>query len=47
GESLSLYAELGLSDSGTESDEVNPAVTRSKYQEEDQAGSDPGKQAEG
>nr|GFD49920.1 hypothetical protein [Tanacetum cinerariifolium] len=37
GESLSLYAELGLSDSGTESDEVNPAVIRSEYQEEDQA----------
>nr|GFD62191.1 hypothetical protein [Tanacetum cinerariifolium] len=38
---------LGLSDSGTESDEVNPAVIRSEYQEEVQAGSDPGKQAEG
>nr|GFD63193.1 hypothetical protein [Tanacetum cinerariifolium] len=37
----------GLSDSGTESDEVNPAVIRSEYQEEDQAGSDPGNQAEG
>nr|GFD59380.1 hypothetical protein [Tanacetum cinerariifolium] len=47
GESLSLYAELGLSDSGTESDEVNLAVIRSEYQEEDQAGSDPRKQAEG
>nr|GFD15460.1 hypothetical protein [Tanacetum cinerariifolium] len=32
---------------GTESDEVNPAVIRSEYQEEDQDGSDPGKQAEG
>nr|GFD41738.1 hypothetical protein [Tanacetum cinerariifolium] len=46
-ESLSLYAELGLSDSGTESDEINPAVIRSEYQEEDQARSDPGRQAEG
>nr|GFD62723.1 hypothetical protein [Tanacetum cinerariifolium] len=46
-ESLSLYAELGLSDSGTESDEYNPTFIRSEYQEEDQAGSDPGKQAEG
>nr|GFD62610.1 hypothetical protein [Tanacetum cinerariifolium] len=45
--SLSLYAELGLSDSGTESDEINPAVIRNEYQEKDQAGSDPGKQAEG
>nr|GFD63576.1 hypothetical protein [Tanacetum cinerariifolium] len=43
----SLYAELGLSDSGTESDEINPAVIRSECQEEDHAGSDPGKQAEG
>nr|GEU94470.1 DNA-directed DNA polymerase [Tanacetum cinerariifolium] len=47
GESLLLYAELGLSDSDTESDEINPAVIRSEYKEEDQAGSDPGKQAEG
>nr|GFD58039.1 hypothetical protein [Tanacetum cinerariifolium] len=46
-ESLSLYAELGLSDSGTESDEIDPAVNRSEYLEEDQAGSDPGKHAEG
>nr|GFD52107.1 hypothetical protein [Tanacetum cinerariifolium] len=46
-ESLSLYAELGLSDSGTESNEINPAVIKSEYQEEDQAGSDPGKHAEG
>ncbi|GJR47479.1 hypothetical protein Tco_1315582 [Tanacetum coccineum] len=46
-ESLSLYAELGLSDSDTESDEEVPQVVKSGAQEEGQAGPNPGKQDEG
>ncbi|GJW73738.1 hypothetical protein Tco_0133108, partial [Tanacetum coccineum] len=41
-ESSSLYAELGLSGSDTESDEEMPSVGRSGNQDEGQAGSDPG-----
>ncbi|GJT60922.1 hypothetical protein Tco_1004455, partial [Tanacetum coccineum] len=46
-ESSSLYAELGLSDSDTESDEEVPPVVKSGAQEEGQAGPNPGKQDEG
>ncbi|GKB60271.1 hypothetical protein Tco_0916457 [Tanacetum coccineum] len=41
-ESSSLYVELGLSGSDTESDEEMPSVGRSGTQDEGQAGSDPG-----
>ncbi|GJX65973.1 hypothetical protein Tco_0300316 [Tanacetum coccineum] len=41
-ESSSLYAELGLSDSDTESDEEVPPVVKSGAQEEGQAGPNPG-----
>ncbi|GJV63619.1 hypothetical protein Tco_1474447 [Tanacetum coccineum] len=46
-ESSSLYAELGLSGSDTESDEEMPSVGRSGTQDEGQAGSDPGTLDEG
>ncbi|GJZ94414.1 hypothetical protein Tco_0666617 [Tanacetum coccineum] len=46
-ESSSLYAELGLSGSDTESDEEMPSVARSGAQDEGQAGPDPGKLDEG
>ncbi|GJW99205.1 hypothetical protein Tco_0181013, partial [Tanacetum coccineum] len=46
-ESSSLYAELGLSGSDTESDEGMPSVGRSGTQDEGQAGSDPGTPDEG
>ncbi|GJU28143.1 hypothetical protein Tco_1166764 [Tanacetum coccineum] len=46
-ESSSLYAELGLSGSDTESDEGMPLVVRSGAQDEGQAGPDPGKLDEG
>ncbi|GJV14217.1 hypothetical protein Tco_1359540 [Tanacetum coccineum] len=46
-ESSSLYAELGLSGSDTESDEEMPSVVRSRAQDEGQAGLDPGKLDEG
>ncbi|GJS18120.1 hypothetical protein Tco_0412592 [Tanacetum coccineum] len=46
-ESSSLYAELGLSGSDTESDEEMPSVVRSGAQDEGQAGPDPGKLDEG
>ncbi|GJY43206.1 hypothetical protein Tco_0431419 [Tanacetum coccineum] len=46
-ESSSLYAELGLSGSDTESDEEMPSVVRSVAQDEGQAGPDPGKLDEG
>ncbi|GKE77813.1 hypothetical protein Tco_1543933, partial [Tanacetum coccineum] len=46
-ESSSLYAELGLSGSDTESDEEIPSVGRSGTQDGGQAGSDPGTLAEG
>ncbi|GKE75575.1 hypothetical protein Tco_1537616 [Tanacetum coccineum] len=46
-ESSSLYAELGLSGSDTESDEEMPSVARSGAQGEGQAGPDPGKLDEG
>ncbi|GJT87939.1 hypothetical protein Tco_1069656 [Tanacetum coccineum] len=46
-ESSSLYAELGLSGSDTESDEGMPSVGRSGTQDEGQAGSDPGTRDEG
>ncbi|GKF35601.1 hypothetical protein Tco_0112359 [Tanacetum coccineum] len=42
-----MYAELGLSDSDTESDEEVPLVVKSGAQEEGQAGQNPGKQDEG
>ncbi|GJV26010.1 hypothetical protein Tco_1378705 [Tanacetum coccineum] len=42
-ESSSLYAELGLYGSDTESDEEMPSVVRSGAQDEGQAGPDPGK----
>ncbi|GJY87987.1 hypothetical protein Tco_0502615, partial [Tanacetum coccineum] len=45
--STSLYAELGLSGSDTESDEDMPSVGRSGTQDEGQAGSDPGTRDEG
>ncbi|GKE78311.1 hypothetical protein Tco_1544431 [Tanacetum coccineum] len=46
-ESSSLYAELGLSDSDTESDEEMPSLVRSVAQDEGQAGPDPSKLDEG
>ncbi|GJT93347.1 hypothetical protein Tco_1082192 [Tanacetum coccineum] len=46
-ESSSLYAELGLSGSDTESDEEMPSVVRSRAQDEGQAGPDPSKLDEG
>ncbi|GJY85588.1 hypothetical protein Tco_0499614 [Tanacetum coccineum] len=46
-DSTSLYAELGLYGSDTESDEEMPSVVRSGAQNEGQAGSDPGTQDEG
>ncbi|GJR28832.1 hypothetical protein Tco_1105064 [Tanacetum coccineum] len=46
-DSTSLYAELGLSGSDTESDEEMPSVVRSGAQDEGQAGPDPGKLDEG
>ncbi|GKB66902.1 hypothetical protein Tco_0928314 [Tanacetum coccineum] len=46
-DSTSLYAELGLSGSDTNSDEATPPVIRSRTQDEGQAGSDPGKLDEG
>ncbi|GKB40211.1 hypothetical protein Tco_0885153, partial [Tanacetum coccineum] len=46
-ESSSLYAELGLYGSDTESDEEMPSVVRSGAQDEGQAGPDPGKLDEG
>ncbi|GJT90145.1 hypothetical protein Tco_1078990 [Tanacetum coccineum] len=46
-DSTSLYAELGLSGSDTDSDEATPPVIRSKTQDEGQAGPDPGKLDEG
>ncbi|GJS38827.1 hypothetical protein Tco_0563870 [Tanacetum coccineum] len=46
-DSTSLYAELGLYGSDTESDEEMPSVVRSGAQDEGQAGSDPGTQDEG
>ncbi|GKC83406.1 hypothetical protein Tco_1139123, partial [Tanacetum coccineum] len=46
-ESSSLYVELGLSDSDTESDEEVPPVVKSSAQDEGQAGPNPGKQDEG
>ncbi|GKB10657.1 hypothetical protein Tco_0844580, partial [Tanacetum coccineum] len=42
-ESSSLYAELGLYGSDTESDEEMPSVVRSGAQDEGQAGPDPGR----
>ncbi|GKC42569.1 hypothetical protein Tco_1060291, partial [Tanacetum coccineum] len=41
-ESTSLYAELGLSDNDTESDEEVPPVVKSGAQEKGQAGPNPG-----
>ncbi|GKA36452.1 retrovirus-related pol polyprotein from transposon TNT 1-94 [Tanacetum coccineum] len=46
-ESSSLYAELGLSDSDTESDEEVPPVVKSGTPDEGQAGPNPGMQDEG
>ncbi|GKA78818.1 hypothetical protein Tco_0785355 [Tanacetum coccineum] len=46
-DSTSLYAELGLYGSDTESDEEMPSVGKSGTQDEGQAGSDPGTLAEG
>ncbi|GJY61075.1 hypothetical protein Tco_0461732 [Tanacetum coccineum] len=46
-DSTSLYAELGLYGSDTESDEEMPSVVRSGAQDEGQAGSDPGTLDEG
>ncbi|GJX10638.1 hypothetical protein Tco_0200497 [Tanacetum coccineum] len=46
-DSSSLYAELGLFDSDTESDEEVPPVVKSGAQDEGQAGPNPGKQDEG
>ncbi|GJW17967.1 hypothetical protein Tco_0025403 [Tanacetum coccineum] len=46
-DSTSLYAELGLFGSDTESDEEMPSVGRSGTQDEGQAGSDPGTLDEG
>ncbi|GJR43327.1 hypothetical protein Tco_1311430 [Tanacetum coccineum] len=46
-DSTSLYAELGLYGSDTESDEEMPSVGRSGTQDEGQAGSDPGTPDEG
>ncbi|GKC05506.1 hypothetical protein Tco_0997116 [Tanacetum coccineum] len=46
-DSTSLYAELGLYGSDTESDEEMPSVVRSGTQDEGQAGADPGTLDEG
>ncbi|GJV27868.1 hypothetical protein Tco_1384316 [Tanacetum coccineum] len=46
-ETSSLYAELGLSGSDTESDEEMPSVGRSGNQDGGQDGSDPGTRDEG
>ncbi|GJS28011.1 hypothetical protein Tco_0488631 [Tanacetum coccineum] len=46
-DSTSLYAELGLSGSDTDSAEATPLVIRSRTQDEGHAGSDPGKQDKG
>ncbi|GJW79023.1 hypothetical protein Tco_0140705, partial [Tanacetum coccineum] len=46
-DSTSLYAELGLYGSDTESDEEMPSVVRSGAQDEGQAGPDPGTLDEG
>ncbi|GKA66814.1 hypothetical protein Tco_0766622 [Tanacetum coccineum] len=46
-DSTSLYAELGLYGSDTESDEEMPSVVRSGAQDEGQAGSDPSTRDEG
>ncbi|GJZ25826.1 hypothetical protein Tco_0570079 [Tanacetum coccineum] len=46
-ESPSLYVELGLTDSDTESDEEVPLVVKSGAQDEGQAGPNPGVQDEG
>ncbi|GJW94840.1 hypothetical protein Tco_0174512 [Tanacetum coccineum] len=46
-ESSSLYVELGLSGSDTESDDEMPSVVRSGARDEGQAGPDPGKLDEG
>ncbi|GKC28983.1 hypothetical protein Tco_1036277 [Tanacetum coccineum] len=46
-DSSSLYAELGLYGSDTESDEEMPLVVRSRTQDEGQAGADPGTLDEG
>ncbi|GJT12601.1 retrovirus-related pol polyprotein from transposon TNT 1-94 [Tanacetum coccineum] len=46
-ESSSLYAELGFSNSDTESDEEVPPIVKSGAQDEGQAGPNPGKQDEG
>ncbi|GJU58986.1 hypothetical protein Tco_1236752 [Tanacetum coccineum] len=46
-DSTSLYAELGLYGSDTESDEEMPSVVRNRAQDEGQAGSDPGTRDEG
>ncbi|GJS61774.1 hypothetical protein Tco_0656558 [Tanacetum coccineum] len=46
-DSSSLYAELGLSDSDTESDEEVPSIVKSGAQDEGQARPNPGKQDEG
>ncbi|GJV31420.1 hypothetical protein Tco_1391820 [Tanacetum coccineum] len=46
-DSTSLYVELGLYGSDTESDEEMPSVVRSGAQDEGQAGSDPGTRDEG
>ncbi|GKD76893.1 hypothetical protein Tco_1339514, partial [Tanacetum coccineum] len=46
-DSTSLYAELGLFGSDTESDEEMPSVIRSGAQDEGQAGADPGTLDEG
>ncbi|GKB27275.1 hypothetical protein Tco_0866676 [Tanacetum coccineum] len=46
-ESPSLYAELGLTDSDTESDKEVPPVVKSGAQDEGQAGPDHGVQSEG
>ncbi|GKE49171.1 hypothetical protein Tco_1480429, partial [Tanacetum coccineum] len=46
-DSTSLYVELGLSGSDTESDEEIPSEDRNRTQDEGQAGSDPGTLDEG
>ncbi|GJV31691.1 hypothetical protein Tco_1392091 [Tanacetum coccineum] len=46
-ESSSLYAELGFSDSDTESDKEVPLIVKSGAQDEGQAGPNPGKQDKG
>ncbi|GKA06117.1 hypothetical protein Tco_0685237, partial [Tanacetum coccineum] len=47
GDSTSLYVELGLYGSDTESDEEMPSVVRSGAKDEGQAGPDPGTLDEG